>query len=85
MNEYVTTNENGDKFYYKDKARTILHREGGPAIEWHDGGKAWYLNGKLHRMDGPAVVWRGGSKAWWVNNVFIFEIDGSGDVVERMK
>jgi len=23
-----------------------LHREDGPAIEWCDGGKEWYLNGK---------------------------------------
>ncbi len=23
-------------------------------VEWPDGGKGWYKDGKLHRMDGPA-------------------------------
>jgi hypothetical protein len=42
------------------------HRLDGPAIEWLNGGKAWYVNGKLHRLDGPAYeAW--GDKAWYVN------------------
>ena len=24
----------------------LLHREDGPAVEWNDGYKAWWLNGK---------------------------------------
>ena len=32
-----------------------LHREDGPAIEYANGNKHWYLNGKLHREDGPAI------------------------------
>ena len=27
------------------------HREDGPAVEYADGDKAWYKNGKLHRME----------------------------------
>ena len=33
----------------------LVHREDGPAIEYADGAKAWYINGTLHREDGPAV------------------------------
>ena len=33
----------------------------------NDGGKSWYLNGKLHREDGPAVEWSNGDKLWYLN------------------
>ena len=42
---YIKITEYGDTFYFKDKAMKILHREDGPAVEWADGGKDWYLNG----------------------------------------
>ena len=42
--QYIKINELGNKFYYKDKEMTIIHREDGPAIEWQDGSKEWYLN-----------------------------------------
>ena len=86
MTEYTNRNQYGTTYYYKDKEKTILHREDGPAIEGDDGVyKAWYLNGERHRVDGPAVVWRGGSKQWWINGVFIFIIDNNGKVTIRMK
>ena len=65
--QYIEINELGSKFYYKDKEMKILHREDGPAVEWWDGSKEWYLNGKLHREDGPAVEWWDGYKAWYLN------------------
>lgn len=34
----------GTKYWYKNGQR---HREDGPAIEWEDGAKAWYLNDKF--------------------------------------
>ena len=43
-----------------------LHRLDGPAVEWADGGKRWYVDGKPHRIDGPAVEWSGGHKSWYV-------------------
>jgi hypothetical protein len=64
---YIIINEYGNKYYYKDKAMTILHREDGPAIELAGGGKAWYINGKHHREDGPAVELAGGDKSWYIN------------------
>lgn len=42
--QYIEIDEDGNKFYLSDKEMTILHRENGPAIEWDDGDKEWYLN-----------------------------------------
>lgn len=44
-----------------------LHREDGPAVEWRNGNKEWWVAGKLHRVDGPAIVWANGSKEWWLD------------------
>ena len=65
--QYIYINENGNKFYYKDKAMTILHRLDGPAYEGASGYKSWYVDGKLHRLDGPAVEGTDGHKEWWVD------------------
>lgn len=43
----------------------MLHREGGPAIEFTDGTKVWYKRGYKHRDDGPAAVGKDGSMSWW--------------------
>lgn len=54
----------------------ILHREDGPAVEWNNGSKEWYFNGKRHRLDGPAVERFNGHKEWWFENSHdSFEID----------
>jgi hypothetical protein len=53
--------------YYSDKAMTVIHREDGPAVEYANGDKEWYLNGKLHREDGPAVEDTDGYKEWYLN------------------
>lgn len=44
----------------------LLHREGGPAVEWTDGHKVWYKNGLRHRDGGPAIETVMGTKAWFV-------------------
>ena len=67
--QYITINEDGTKFYYKDRQMTMLHREDGPAVEGYNGYKAWYINGKRHREDGPAVEWSNGIKEWYLNGV----------------
>jgi hypothetical protein len=66
-NLYVIKNKQGI-FYYKDPEYTILHREDGPAIEYVNGRKEWYLNGERHREDGPAVEYANEYKAWWLND-----------------
>ena len=65
--QFIHIYESGNKFYYSDREMTILHREDGPAAEWADGSKRWYLNGELHREDGPAAEWADGSKRWYLN------------------
>lgn len=44
---------NGDRIWKNEAGQ--LHREGGPAIEWANGIKEWWIHGKPHRADGPAV------------------------------
>ena len=65
--QYIMINDDGDKFYSRNKEMTIRHREDGPAIEYVDGYKAWYINGKLHRKDGPAIERASGDKDWYCN------------------
>jgi len=50
---------------YFVKGTNIRHREDGPALEYEDGYKAWYSNGKLHREDGPAVINPNGILQWY--------------------
>jgi len=43
---------NNNKFYKIDNKRYyngyLIHRENGPAIEYINGDKSWYLNGKVY-------------------------------------
>ena len=50
-----------------------LHREDGPAREYANGDKYWYLNGKLHREDGPAREYADGTKVWYLNGKEVTE------------
>lgn len=54
--------------FYKPGTQ-ILHRtDGGPAVEYADGTKSWYVNGLFHRTDGgPAIEYEDGTKSWYVN------------------
>jgi hypothetical protein len=63
----VVVDNVGDRNYYNHAGQ--LHRDEGPAVEWHDGVKFWYQNGKLHREDGPAVIWRNGAKYWYLTHL----------------
>jgi hypothetical protein len=40
----VTIDSNGTKCWYN--AKDQRHREDGPAIEWSNGYKSWYINGQ---------------------------------------
>jgi hypothetical protein len=64
--QYIKIDGCGDKFYFKDREMTILHREDGPAIEEVSGSKFWCINDSLHREDGPAVEWADGLKEWYL-------------------
>ena len=54
------------------------HRPDGPAIEWADGGKQWFLHGERHRTDGPAIEYADGTKQWWLNGKRLTEAEKGG-------
>jgi hypothetical protein len=56
-----------DQTFYFIKGTNIYHREDGPAREWLNGDKLWFINGRRHRDGGPAIEWGDRSKEWFVN------------------
>ena len=65
MDSYYSTGMDGAKRYFSVDTH-MFHREDGPAIEYPNGEKIWWNNGKLHRIDGPAID-DNGYKEWWIN------------------
>lgn len=57
----VTTFHNRVKHTLNGK----MHREDGPAVEFHNGELQWWINGKLHREDGPAIIKANGRAEWY--------------------
>ncbi len=66
--------EHPNKIVYQNE-QGLLHRTDGPAIEWNDGTKEWYINGQRHRTDRPAIEWSIGTRSWWINGKF-HRVDG---------
>jgi hypothetical protein len=62
----IKEDDKGTVRYYKPGTKK-LHRLNGPAAEYVDGSKYWYVDGKLHRTDGPAAEYADGSKVWYVD------------------
>ncbi len=65
---YIKIDSEGNTFHYCDKFMYCLHRDDGPAIEYANGGKFWYVEGSIHREDGPAAEFPNGDKMWYVKN-----------------
>ena len=57
----------GNKYWYNKQRQ--FHRRDGPAAEWTDGHKEWWINDKLHRLDGPAIEYANGNKAWFIDGI----------------
>ncbi len=51
--------------YYLNK-QDQYHREDGPALEFDDGTKKWFINGLRHRTGGPAIEWSNGDKTYFL-------------------
>jgi len=64
--------ESGNRYWYLNG---LLHREGGPAIEYATGSQDWLLNDLLHRDDGPAVV-REDVQEWHIQGQGLHRLDG---------
>jgi hypothetical protein len=67
MAQTLDIDKRGNIYWHNEQKQ--LHCEDGPAIEWVNGDKEWFINGNRHREDGPAVEYAEGSKEWWVNGV----------------
>ena len=67
----MTIDEEGTRHWRNEAGQ--LHREDGPAVEWANGTKHWYLNGLRHREDGPAIEWADGTKFWYLNDKSLTE------------
>ena len=46
-----------------------LHRKTGPAVEYTNGRRDWFLHGRRHRVNGPAIQWPSGSQEWYFNGL----------------
>ena len=55
------TDGNGDTLWRTADGQ--LHRTDGPAIEWANGTREWFVDGQLHREDGPAIEYADGAFA----------------------
>jgi hypothetical protein len=64
--KYTVEVDECNTVWYKE-GTTIRHREDGPAIEYANGSKAWFINGKCHKEDGPAIEYVDGSKVWCIS------------------
>ena len=80
-----------NKYYYKDGTTSedyidskTLHREDGPAVEYNDGDKHWYIDGKRHRLGGPAVEYADGDKLWYIDGKYHLEQEHS-KIIEDMR
>ena len=47
------------------------HREDGPAVEYANGLREWWVNGMRHRENGPAIEWPDGTRWWYFRGRFI--------------
>lgn len=66
-------------YYFNEDGQ--WHREDGPAIEFADGTRKWYVNDVIHRDNGPAIEGPDGYKAWYFNGKCHRE---DGPAIERL-
>ena len=68
----ISTNEFGDKFYHYPNGK--LHRLTGPAIEYSNGDKSYYVDDMLHRLDGPALIRQDQTPRYFIYGFEVTEI-----------
>ena len=73
----VQVKSNGDVFWLDYNNPDKLHRLGGlPAVEYANGDKTYWVNGRRHRLDGlPACEYANGDKTYYENGL-LHRIDG---------
>lgn len=63
---YVEVDKEGNVHWYRDPARKVLHREGGPAVELASGIKYYFKDDKIHRVGGPAIEHSAGLRVYCI-------------------
>ena len=79
----LSVDSDGDKIWRNKQGQ--VHRRDGPAAEWTDGYKAWYVNDKRHRLVGPAIEWPNGNKLWYIDGKQYSYEDWKKEVEHRKK
>ena len=73
---------------YRNK-NSALHCEFGPAAEYDNGDKHWYVDGMRHRIDGPAQEYADGfGNVWCLNGMVLdkkFFMEERPDLISKMK
>jgi len=67
----VKMDQFGNVYYYNKDGE--LHNLNGPAVEYFDGYKAYYVNGLRHRLDGPARIFSDGNIEYYVNGKYLLK------------
>ena len=52
-------------------------------VEYTNGDKEWFRNGKLHREDGPAKEYANGDKSWYLNGIYYTESAYKAEMAKR--
>ena len=63
---YSIVDDKGVRTYYLYE-EGFKHRVHGPAVEYPNGNKEWWVNGHLHREDGPAIEYADGGEIWYIH------------------
>ncbi len=67
QSQFYLDHDKDKVWYLPSMGRDYYHRLDGPAVEYRDGTKYWYVDDKLHRLDGPALEFADGSESWYIN------------------
>ena len=81
MKSKLTVYDNGTKEWRLPNG--LLHREDGPAVEFTNGDKKWYVNGQRHREDGPALERNDGYKYWYLKGISYSEKEYKQEIRSR--
>ena len=75
LDEFENRDHNlGLVFSHKDEDGHY-HNIDGPAVEYDNGTKKWFIHGKLHRENGPAIIWNSGNVLYFLNGIELSEKD----------
>ena len=67
MKTYLVEVYTNGSIKWKHPETKKLHRKDGPAVEYADGDKEWYIHDNLHREDGPAIEYTNGDREWYIH------------------